>query len=114
MFQLKKQNKIPEDGVLSDVEMESLSEKKFRVMIIKMIKEFRRMKAQSNKLEVFNKELENIKNDQRELMNTITEMTNTLEGINSRLNEAEHHFSELEDAVLWKSLLLNREKNEKK
>ena len=42
MFQLKKQNKIPEDGVLSDMEMESLSEKKFRVMIIKMIKELRK------------------------------------------------------------------------
>ena len=40
-------------------------------------------------------------------------MRNTLEGINSRLNEAEH-ISELEGTVVWKSLLLNREKNEKK
>ena len=40
--------------------------KEFRVMIVKMIKELgRRMDAQSEKLEVFNKELGNIKNNQR-------------------------------------------------
>ena len=54
-----------------------------------MIRELgRRMDAQSKKLEVFNKELENIKNNQTEL-NTITEMKSPLEGINSRLSEAE-------------------------
>ena len=50
MFQLKEQSKIPEDRVLSDMEMENPPEKKFRVMIIKMIKGFRkRMKVQSKK-----------------------------------------------------------------
>ena len=50
IFQLKEQSKIPEDRVLSDMEMENPPEKKFRVMIIKMIKGFRkRMKAQSKK-----------------------------------------------------------------
>ena len=74
IFQLKEQSKIPEDRVLSDMEMENPPEKKFRVMIIKMIKGFRkRMKAQSKKWEVFNKELENIKNDQRELKNNWNE-----------------------------------------
>lgn len=44
-------------------------------MIIKMIKEpWRRMDAQSEKSEVFNKELEKIKNNQTELKNTITKM----------------------------------------
>ena len=66
-------------------------------MIVKMIKELRRrMLEQSGKLDVFNKELENIKN-QTELKNTVTEMKNELEGINSRLNEAEEWISELED-----------------
>ena len=92
----------------------NLSEKKFRVVIIKMIKEFRRMKAQSKKSEVFNQESENIKDDQRELKNTITEMKNTLGGISSRLNRAEHHLGELEGTAVQRSLLLNREKNEKK
>lgn len=64
-------------------------------MIVKMIRELgRRMDAHSKKLEVFNKELENIKNNQTEL-NTITEMKSPLEGINSRLSEAEEHISEL-------------------
>ena len=50
----------------SEVEIGNLPKKDFRVVIIKMIKELgRRMDAQSKKLEVFNKELENIKNYQR-------------------------------------------------
>ena len=47
------------------------------------------MDAQSEKLEVFNKEFKNIKNNQREMKDTITEMKNTLEGISSRLNDTE-------------------------
>ena len=44
-------------------------------MIIKMFKELgRRMDAQSKKSEVFNKELENIKNNQTEMKNTADEM----------------------------------------
>ena len=57
-------------------------------MIINMIKEFRRrMNAQSDNLEVFNKELENIKNNQTEMKITLTEIKNTLETINSKLND---------------------------
>ena len=45
-----------------------------------MIKELgRRMNVQSEKLEVFNKGLENIKNNQTEMKNTKTETKNTLE-----------------------------------
>ena len=41
---------------LSDVEIGNLPKKEFRVMIIKIIKELgRRMNAQSEKLEIFNK-----------------------------------------------------------
>ena len=57
MFQTKDKVKTLEE--LSEVEMEigNLPEKEFRVMIVKMIKELgRRMDAQSEKLEGFNKE----------------------------------------------------------
>ena len=50
---------------LSEVKVRNLPKKKLRVMMVKMIRELtRRMDAQSEKLEVFNKELENIKNNQ--------------------------------------------------
>ena len=39
--------------------------------------------------EMFNKDLEELKNKQTEINNTITEMKTTLEGINSRITEAE-------------------------
>ena len=48
------------------MELGNLPEEEFKVMIIKMIKELgKRMDEQSEKLEVFNKEFENIKNNQR-------------------------------------------------
>ena len=99
MFQTKEQDKTPEE--LMEVETGNLPEKEFRVMIIKMIKEFgRKMDAQSEKLEVFNKELENVKNNKTEMKTTITEIKNALEGINSRLNDAEERISELEDRAV--------------
>ena len=71
MFQTKEQDKTLEEE-LSEVETGNLPEKEFRVVIVNMTKEFRRrMDAQREKLEVINKELENIKNNQTE-MNTIT------------------------------------------
>ena len=58
-------------------------------MIVKIIQDLgKRMEAQTKKIqEVFNKELEDLKNKQ--MNNTITEMKNTLEGINNGINEAE-------------------------
>ena len=54
-------------------------------MIVKMVKDLRRrMDEQSEKSEVFSKELENIKKNQTEVKNIIIEMKNTLQGINSR------------------------------
>ena len=74
MFQMKEQDKTPEEK-LKEMETGNLPENEFRVVIIKMIKELgRRMDAQSEKLEVFNKELENIKNNKKEMKNTITEI----------------------------------------
>ena len=55
------------------MEIGNLPEKELRVMTVKMIKElWRRMNAQSEKLEVLNKEVENIKNNQTEMKITIT------------------------------------------
>ena len=72
MFQMKEQDKTPEE--VNEVEIGNLHKKEFRVVIIKMIKELRRrMDPQSQKL-VFNKEFKNIKKNQTEIKNTITEI----------------------------------------
>ena len=64
MFQIKEQVKTPEEE-LSKEKIGNLPKKEFGVMIVKMIEEVgRRMNAQNEKLEVFNRELENIKNKQ--------------------------------------------------
>ena len=48
------------------------------------------MEAKIEKIEeMFNKDLEELKNKQTEMNNTIIEMKNTLEGINNRVTEAE-------------------------
>ena len=99
MFQTKEQDKTPEEE-LNEVEISNLLEN-FKIVTINMTKEpGKRMDAQSENLEVFNKELENIKNNQTEMNNTITEMENTLEGINSILNDTEEWISELENRVV--------------
>ena len=72
---------------INEEEMGKLPEKEFRIMIIKMIKNF------ENKIEKMqesiNKDLEELKNKHTEINNTVTEIKNTLEGINSRISEAE-------------------------
>ena len=99
----------------SEVEIGNLPKKDFRVVIIKMIKELgRRMDTQSEKSEIFNKELENIKNNQTELKNTITEMKNKQDGINSRLKEAEERISEPEDRIVITTTEQKKEKRMKR
>ena len=70
---------------INEEEIGKLSEKAFRIMIVKMIKnhESKMEKMQ----ESVNKDLEKLKN--KHTNNTITETENTLEGINSRISEAE-------------------------
>ena len=65
MFQTKEQDKTPEEQ-LSDMELDNLPKKEFRVMTVKMIQELgKRMDAQNEKLqEVHSKELENVKKTQ--------------------------------------------------
>ena len=90
MYQMKEQDKTPEKQ-LNEVEIGSLPEKEFRIMIVKMIQVLgKRMEAQYEKIqEIFNKDLEELKNKKTEMNSTITEMKNSLEGNNSRVTEAE-------------------------
>ena len=101
MYQMKEQDKTPEKQ-LNEVEIGNLPEKKFRIMIVKMIQDLgKRKEAKIEKLqEIFNKDLEELKNKQTEMNNTINEIKTTLEGINSRITEAEERISDLEDRMV--------------
>ena len=74
MSQMKGQNKTPEKQ-LNEVEIGNLSEKEFRIMIVKKIQDLgKRMEAKIEKIqEMFTKDPEDLKNRQS-AMNTITEV----------------------------------------
>ena len=78
MSQMKGQDKTPEKQ-LNEVEIGNLTEKKFKIMIVKVIQDLgNRMETKIEKMqEMFTKELEELKNKK-------TERNNTLEGTNSR------------------------------
>ena len=101
MSQIKKQGKNLQDQI-SEEEIGNLPEKEFRVMIVEMIQNPRNiMEAWIEKIqEMFNKDLQELKNKQTEVNSTITEMKNTLEGINNRKTEAEEPVRELEDKMV--------------
>ena len=84
------------------MEIGNLPEKEFRIMIVKMIQDFgKTMEAKIEKMqEMFNKDLEELKNKQTEMNNKITEMKTALKGINSRITEAEERISDLEDRMV--------------
>ena len=84
-----KQNKREEIGILP--------EKEFRIMIVKMIQNLEsKLEIQKNRLEtqiekmqeMFNKDLEEIKNSQLAMNNATVEIKSTLEGTNSIITEA--------------------------
>ena len=79
--QMKKQTRNTEVQINEET-IGKLSQKEFRIMIVKMIKnlENRMEKMQ----ESINKDIEELKNKHTETNNTITEIKNTLERINSR------------------------------
>ena len=79
-------------------EIGKLHEKKFRIMIVKIIKNIENRMDKMR--ESINKDLEELKNKHTETNNTITEIKNTLEGINSRISEAEEQVSEPEDKMV--------------
>ena len=82
----------------NEEEIGSLSEKEFRVMIVKMIQNLgnRMEKIQ----ETLNKDLEELKSKQTVMNNTINEIINSPGGINSRITEAEEQISDLEDKIV--------------
>ena len=87
---------------LNEVETGNLPKIEFRVMIVKMVQDLRkRTEAHTEKIqEMFNEDLDKLKNKQKEVSNTITELKNILDGINSRINLAEDQVSELEDSMV--------------
>ena len=94
---MNEQGKNPPEQT-NEEEIGSLPEKKFRIMIVKMIQNL------GNRIEkmeeTFNKDLEELKRKQAMMNNTIYEIKNTLEGINSRITEAEERISDLEDKIV--------------
>ena len=115
MYQMKEQDKTPEK-LLNEVEVGNLPEKEFR-MIVKMIQDLgKRIEAKIEKMqEMFNKDLEELKNKQTEMNNTVTEMKNTLEGINSRVTVAKEWISDLEDRMVeFIAVEKNKEKRMKR
>ena len=87
----------------------SLPEKKFRIVIVKMIQNLEnQMELQINSLEtrlekmqeMFNKDQEEIKNSQSIMNNAITEIKNTVDGTNNRITEAEERISAVENRMV--------------
>ena len=83
---------------INEEEIGKLSEKEFRIMIVKMTKNLEN--KMEKMLESLNKDLEELKNKHTETNNTITEIKNTLQGINSRISETEEQNSKLEDKMV--------------
>ena len=94
---MKEQGKDPPDQT-NEEEIDSLPEKEFRAMIVKMIQNLgnRMEKIQ----ETFKKDLEELRSKQTMINNTINEVKNSLEGINSRITEAEEWISDMEEKIL--------------
>ena len=94
---MKEHGKHPQDQI-NEEQISSLTEKEFRIMILKMIQNLvNNMETQTNRLEpqikriqeMFNKDLEEIKNRKSLMSNTVTAIKNILQGINSTIIEAE-------------------------
>ena len=95
--QMKEQTRNTEVQI-NEEEIGKLPEKKFRIMIVNMIKKLENKMEKMQ--ESINKDLEELKNKHTETNNMITEIKSTLEGINSRLSKAEEQISELEDKMV--------------
>ena len=106
--QMKEQGKNPPDHT-NEQEIGSQPEKKFIVMIVKMIQNLANRIAKIQ--EMLNKDLEELKSKQTMMNNTINEIKNSLEGINSRITEAEERITDLEDKIVE---ITTMEKNKEK
>ena len=106
--QVKEHEKCPPNQTKEE-EIGNLSEKEFRIMIVKMIQNLEsKMELQINSLEtkiekmqeMFNKDLEETKKSQLKMNNAINEIKITLEGTMSRITETEDRISEVEDKMV--------------
>ena len=106
--QIKEHEKCPPNQTKEE-EIGNLSEKEFRIMIIKMIQNLEsKMELQINSLEtkiekmqeMSNKDLEEIKKSQLKINNAINEIKITLEGTMSRITGTEDRISEVEDKMV--------------
>ena len=95
---VKEHDKSPPNQTKEEDIGRSLTEKEFRIMIVKVTPNFgNKMELQINSLETriekmqekVNKDLEEIKKSQSIMNNAINEIKNTLKGTKSRINEAE-------------------------
>ena len=94
---MKEQGKNPPD-LTNEEEIGSLTEKEFRIMIVKVIQSFGNIIGKMK--EPFNKDLEDLKSKQTAMKNTINEIKNSLEGINRRITEAEERISDLKGRIV--------------
>ena len=99
--QIREKGKTSEKQ-LSDLEIISLQEKDFRLMMLKMMQDIgNKLEAKMDNLqETLSKEIQDIKLKHEEVQNTITEIKNSLEAANSRIQEAEERISEVEDRLV--------------
>ena len=83
---MRKKGKTPEKQP-SDLEISSLQEKDFRLMILKMMQDIgNKLEAKMDNLqETLSKEIQDIKLNQEEMQNAITEVKNSQEAANSRI-----------------------------
>ena len=116
--QVKEHDKSPPNQTKEE-EIGSLSEKEFRIMIVRMIQTFEnKTELQINSLETriekmqekFNKDLEEIKKSKSIMNNAVTEIKSTLEVNNSRITEAKDRISEMEN----KMVVINKAERRKK
>ena len=102
------QDKCPPNQTKEE-ETGNTPEKEFSIMIVKLIQNLKnKMELQTNSLEtrienmqeMFNKDLEEIKESRYIMNNAINEIKNTLEGTKTRIKEAEDNISEVEDRMV--------------
>ena len=76
---------------LSHLEIISLQEKDFRLLMLKMMQDIgNKLEAKIDDLhQTLSKEIQDLKFKQAEIQNTITEIKNSLVATNSRIQEAE-------------------------
>ena len=92
---MKEQTKTTEVQI-NEEEIGKLSEKEFRIMKVKLIKNFENRMEKMHKS--INKDLEELKN--KHSHSTITEIKNTLEGIIAEYLKQKNEFSDLEDKMV--------------